>query len=181
MSGFFFISGDYTSWKVYRKSVIICDITEMFINRALPRGSRTIDQMRQAARSCKQNIVEGVSDGTVSAEMCIRLIGIARGSVRELREDYADFLRQHKYEIWSKDDARTVLMRKYSANHYDPSDYVAKCEVRTDETVANVMLTLTYQMEAMLAKVLKSLEAEFIATGGIKERMTQARREKRGY
>lgn len=72
-------------------------------------------------------------------------------------------------------------MRKYSANHYDPSDYVAKCEVRTDETVANVMLTLTYQMEAMLAKVLKSLEAEFIATGGIKERMTQARREKRGY
>lgn len=86
---------------MYRKSVIICDVTEMFISRALPRGSRTIDQMQQAARSCKQNIVEGVSDGTVSIEMCIKLIGVARGSVMELREDYADFLRQHKCEIWS--------------------------------------------------------------------------------
>lgn len=77
MCGFLKISGDYTSWNVYRKSVIICDVTEMFINRALPRGSRTIDQMRQAARSCKQNIVEGVSDSTVSAEMCIKLLGVA--------------------------------------------------------------------------------------------------------
>lgn len=100
--GFLKIAGDYTSWSVYRKSVIICDVTEMFINRALPRGSRTVDQMRQAARSCKQNIVEGISDGTISAEMCIKLIGVARGSVRELREDYADFLRQHKLETWSK-------------------------------------------------------------------------------
>lgn len=181
MNGFLKISGDYTSWSVYRKSVIICDVTEMFINRALPQGSRTIDQMRQAARSCKQNIVEGVSDGTVSAEMCIRLIGVARGSVRELREDYADFLRQHKYEIWDKDDSRTIAMRNYSAKHYNPADYVEKCEVRTDETVANVMLTLIYQMDTMLAKVLKSLEAEFVSTGGIKEKMTKARRENSGY
>ena len=53
MNGFLKISGDYESWNVYRKSVVICDVTEMFINRALPHGSRTIDQMRQAARSCK--------------------------------------------------------------------------------------------------------------------------------
>lgn len=77
--GFLKIAGDYTSWSVYRKSVIICDVTEMFINRALPRGSRTVDQMRQAARSCKQNIVEGISDGTISAEMSIKLIGVAPG------------------------------------------------------------------------------------------------------
>lgn len=99
MNGFLKISGDYTSWTVYRKSVIICDVTEMFINRALPRGSRTIDQMRQAARSCKQNIVEGVSDGTVSAEMCIKLLGVARGSVRSCARIMPIF-RQHKYEIW---------------------------------------------------------------------------------
>ena len=111
MNGFLKIAGDYTSWNVYRKSVIICDVTEMFIKRALPRGSRTIDQMRQAARSCKQNIVEGVSDSTVSAEMCIKLLGVARGSVRELLEDYSDFLRQHDLEIWNKDDARTLKTR----------------------------------------------------------------------
>lgn len=181
MNGFLKISGDYTQWNVYRKSVIICDVTEMFINRALPRGSRTIDQMRQAARSCKQNIVEGVSDGTVSVEMCIKLIGVARGSVMELREDYADFLRQHKYDIWIKDDPRTVSTRNYCRKHYDPREFVEKCEKRSDETVANIMLTLIRQMEAMLAKVLKSLEAQFIEQGGLKEAMSRERRRHRGY
>lgn len=161
--------------------MIICDVTEMFINRALPRGSRTIDQMRQAARSCKQNIVEGVSDATVSAEMCIKLLGVARGSVRELREDYADFLRQNKLEIWPVDDPRTIQLRRYTLNHYDPRDYVEKCENRSDGTVANIMLTMTYQMDAMLAKVLKNVEAQFVAEGGIKEAMSRARREHRGY
>lgn len=142
----------------------------MFINRALPCGSRTIDQMRQAARSCKQNIVEGVSDGTVSAEMCITLLGVARGSVKELREDYTDFLRQHKYEIWGGEDTRTMAVRNYSRAHYEPREYVDKCETRSDETVANIMLTLIFQMEAMLAKVLKAVEADFIANGDIKEK-----------
>lgn len=175
------ISGDYTDWSVYRKSVIICDVTEMFINRALPKGSRTIDQMRQAARSCKQNIVEGLSDGTVSAEMCIKLIGVARGSVMELREDYADFLRQKKYAIWPKEDTRTTAARNYCRGHYDPGEFVEKCEQRSDEAVANIMLTLIRQMEAMLAKVLKTLEAQFIEEGGLKEAMSRERRKKRGY
>lgn len=181
MSGFLKIAGDYSEWSVYRKSVIVCDVTELFIARALPRGCRTIDQMRQAARSCKQNIVEGVSDNTVSAEMCIKLIGVARGSVRELREDYADYLRQNRMEIWSKDDPRTEQLRRYTLNHYDPLEYVEKCEHRTNETVANIMLTMTYQLDAMLAKVLKTLEAQFIRDGGIKEAMTRARKEHRGY
>lgn len=168
MSGFLKISGDYSLWKVYRKAVIICDVTEMFINRALPRGSRTIDQMRQAARSCKQNIVEGVSDATVSAEMCIKLLGVARGSVRELLEDYGDFLRQHDYEIWAKEDARTLATRNYCIKHDDAKLFTAKCRERSDETVANIMLTQIRQIDSMLAAVMKKVEAEFLRDGGIK-------------
>lgn len=82
MEHFLKVSGDYTRWNVYRKAVIISDVTELFITRALPRGIRTIDQMRQAARSCKQNIVEGITNGTVSTEMCLKLLGVARGSAR---------------------------------------------------------------------------------------------------
>ena len=175
------ISGDYTDWNIYRKSVIICDVTEMFINRALPRGSRTIDQMRQAARSCKQNIVEGVSDGTVSAEMCIKLIGVARGSVRELLEDYGDYLRQNDLEIWAANDPRTLSTRAYCINNDDPRDFVAKCRERSNETVANIMLTQIRQIDSMLAKLLKKIESEFISEGGIKEAMSRARRNSRGY
>lgn len=181
MCGFLKISGDYTSWNVYRKSVIICDVTEMFINRALPRDSRTIDQMRQAARSCKQNIVEGVSDSTVSAEMCIKLLGVARGSVRELLEDYADFLRQHELEIWSKDDERTRSTRAYCIKNDDPRLFTAKCRERSDETVANIMLTQIRQIDSMLAGVMKKVEADFLREGGIKEAMSRERRKLRSY
>lgn len=117
----------------------------------------------------------------VSFEMCIKLIGVARGSVRKLGEDYADFLRQHKFEIWTRDDRRTFAVRNYARRHSNPREYVEKCEVRSDETTANIMLTLIHQIDAMLAKVLKSLEQDFIANGGIREAMTQARRRQRGF
>lgn len=74
MCGFLKISGSLSDWNVYGKSVIICDVTELFIRRAFKEKTRTIDQMRQAARSCKQNIVEGMSDGTVTVEMSIKLL-----------------------------------------------------------------------------------------------------------
>ena len=181
MNGFLKIASDYTCWNVYRKSVIICDVTEMFINRALPHGSRTIDQMRQAARSCKQKIVEGVSDATVSAEMCIKLLGVARGSVRELLEDYGDFLRQHDLEIWDKNDKRTMATRAYCFRNDDAKNFVAKCRERSDETVANIMLTQIRQIDAMLAGVMKKMEAQFIKEGGIKEAMSRERRKFRGF
>lgn len=181
MTTFLKIAGDYSNWNVYKKSVIICDVTEMFINRALPRGSRTIDQMRQAARSCKQNIVEGCGDGTVSTEMCIKLLGVARGYVRELLEDYGDFLRQNNLEIWKPDDQRTIATRQYCINNDDAIEFVAKCRDRSDETVANIMITQIRQIDSMLAKVLKKVEADFLASGGIKEAMTAARKSQRGY
>ena len=174
-------SGDYHDWSVYRKSTIVSDVTEMFIRRAFPDRTRTIDQMRQAALSCKQNIIEGIRDKVVSAEMCIKLIGVARGSLRELREDYEDFLRQNKHEIWGKDNPKTEAVRRFNRTHNDPLDYVQRCEVRSDETVANIMLTLAYQLDAMLAKVMKALEEDFLEEGGIKEAMARARRKKRGY
>ena len=181
MGGFLKIAGDYTDWNVYKKSVVICDITELFISRAIEKPSRTIDQMRQAARSCKQNIVEGIGDKTISTEMCLKLLGVARASARELREDYGDFLRQKEMEIWTFNDPRTIITRKYCITHDDPKEFVEKCKERSDETVANIMLTQLKQIDAMLAKVLQKIEKEFIEEGGIKEAMSRARRESRKY
>lgn len=113
--------------------------------------------------------------------MCIKLLGIARGSVRELLEDYADFLRQHDMEIWAKDDARTGATRAYCIKNDDPATFVPKCRERSDETVANIMLTQIRQIDAMLAAVIKKVEADFIANGGIKEAMSRERRKYRGY
>lgn len=181
MNKFLKIAGDHRNWNVYKKSRIICDVTEMFINRAIKFSPRTQEQMRHAARSCKQNIVEGTSDKTISVQMCLNLIGVAKSSARELLEDYEDFLRQHELEIWSKEDKRLLQTRKYCANHDDTKEFVAKCRERSDETVANIMITQLRQIDYMLAKVLKKLEDEFLKEGGMKEAMSKARREVRGY
>ena len=63
----------------------------------------------------------------------------------------------------------------------DPKEFVAKCRERSNETVANIMITQIRQIDAMLAKVLKKIEAEFISSGGIKESMAAARKKHRGY
>lgn len=113
--------------------------------------------------------------------MCLKLLGIARASARELREDYGDFLRQNELETWEFNDPRTAATRKYCVTHDDPKEFVAKCKERSNETVANIMLTQLKQIDTMLAKVLQKIEKEFIEEGGIKEAMSRARREARKY
>lgn len=168
--------GDIDDWNVYRKCAIICDVTEHFINNFLPQ-CRTIDQMRQAARSGKQNLVEGLADITVSFEMGYRLIGIARGSLRELREDYKDFLRQHDMGIWPISDVRTIKCRDFSSNaEYTIKEYTEICKSKQADAIANVMITLISQVDSALTKLMKDFEEEFKATGGIKEKLSQIRR-----
>ena len=58
-------------------------------------GDRTVDQMKQAARSGKQNIAEGNETGSTSMEACIKLVNVAKASLKELQEDYEDYLRNH--------------------------------------------------------------------------------------
>ena len=55
-------NSNYTDLLCYKKAVIIYDLTYHFCSRFIDKRDRTHDQMIQAARSGKQNIVEGVSD-----------------------------------------------------------------------------------------------------------------------
>ncbi len=88
--------GDYKNLIAFQKLECIYDITLYFIEHYLPKiGDRTVDQMKQAARSGKQNIAEGNETGTTSMEACIKLVNVAKASLKELQEDYEDYLRNH--------------------------------------------------------------------------------------
>lgn len=76
--------GNYRDLICFRKAETIFDITYLFTNRFLERGDRTIDQMVQAARSGKQNIVEGYSASATSIATEIRLLNVAKSSLQEL-------------------------------------------------------------------------------------------------
>jgi hypothetical protein len=56
--------------------------------------------MIQAARSGKQNIIEGSLASGTSKESEIKLTNVARSSLEELLEDYRDFLRTRNLGEW---------------------------------------------------------------------------------
>lgn len=172
-------TGNYRNWNVYRKSVIVCDLTDVFLSRFMSGYGRTIDQMRQAARSCKQNIVEGSCAAATSRETEIKLTGVAKASLQELAEDYRDYLRQHNLETWGLNDPRTTRTRQYLKAHDDPAEVVECCRHSSEMVIANIMLTLIAQLDYMLRAVIDRAEAKFIAEGGIRERMTATRRQHR--
>jgi len=170
-------------WKnlyFYRKSDTLYLLTVEFCRRFMPAyGDRTVDQMVQAARSGKQNIVEGSEDGQTSSEIEIKLLNVARGSLQELRADYIDYLNTHHLSVWSADNERMQRMRKFCHSHNDFSDYESLLDKMNDEEIANLALTLCHQTDKMMCAYIEKLEREFVTEGGIKERMHAARNDYR--
>ena len=166
-------------WKdlfFYRKSDVLFQLTSEFCSRFLPpRGDRTVDQMIQAARSGKQNIVEGSEDGQTSSEMEIKLLNVARGSLQELRSDYLDYLNTRHLKQWGIDNLELQKLRDFCSTHNDYSDYVPMLEGMSDEKMANLALTLCHQTDKMMCSYIERLEERFVTEGGIKERMHAAR------
>ena len=159
----------------YQKSQVLYQLTFEFTKRFLHRGDRTIDQMVQAARSGKQNIVEGSADGVTSMEMEIKLMNVARSSIQELREDYEDYLTARNLPIWTSTHPRFERMLKYCREHNQLGDYQSFFQRWGDEEMANIAISLCHFVDKMMDSYQKKLEKDFITEGGIKERMTAAR------
>jgi len=160
----------------YQKTEVLYQMTFIFCQRFLPQyGDRTVDQMVQAARSGKQNIVEGSEDGKTSTEMELKLLNVARSSIGELRQDYDDFLKSRRMSMWTPVDERFQPMQDFTRSHNQLADYEPYFEKWTAEEMANVGITLCYQVDTMMNKYMESLEHTFVTQGGIKERMHQAR------
>ncbi len=169
--------GNCRELRVYKVSKIIYDITYLFTRRFLSPQDRTTDQMVQAARSGKQNIVEGSKAATTSMETQIKLTNVAKASLQELLEDYEDYLRVRDLSIWDKDSAKAIQTREFCATHLDDAYYRQAVKVRSDETVANIAIILIHQADVLLQGLLNSQQREFLENGGIREQMSQARRQ----
>ena len=157
------------------------DVTFYFAHHYLEKGDRTIDQMVQAARSGKQNIAEGAAAGNTSKETEIKLTNVAKASLQELLVDYEDFLRVRGLKQWQPDDARLAQTKRACAAHNDSEYYRKAIPERSAETIANIAITLIHQTDWLLNKLIEKLEIQFVENGGVKEQMTKARKEYRGY
>jgi four helix bundle suffix protein len=168
--------GDYRTLLSYQKSEVIYEITFRFCKRFLQKGDRTIDQMVQAARSGKQNIIEGSKAAPTSKETEIKLTNVARASLEELLEDYLDFLRARDLPVWPKESREATYARKLGkATPMTFELFREFTETRPAETVANIAICLIHQATYLLDHQLAGLEEAFLDNGGLRERMTRAR------
>lgn len=171
----------YRKLFVFQKAEAIYDLTYHFLQGHIAKSDRTYDQMLQAARSGKQNIVEGRSDAASSAEMEIKLFGVARGSLHELLNDYEDYMRTRKIPFWNAGNPRYNRLLIFCREHNATDDYTALVGKMSDEEYCNLMLTLIHQTISMLDKMIEKVKADFLLNGGIKEQMYRARTNSRGY
>lgn len=153
--------GSYTKLFTYWFSLIIYDLTVEFC-RLWITSYKLHEQMTGAARSGKQNIVEGSEDMKTSLKTAIKLTNIAKGSLEELQADYEDFLRQRNLPQWEKTDRRILswradyarLVRNLSNLRYLRQVPPLPSE---PETAANLLLTLCHQATFLLNRQVEAL------------------------
>lgn len=160
----------------YQKSDVIYQLTFAFCERFIHLyKDRTRDQVIQAARSCKQNIVEGLADGVTSTEMQLKLLNVARASLKETREDFEDYIKSRHLLFYRKGEERYDKMLTYCRYHNKLEDYEPFFSKWSDEEMCNCAITLCHMVDKMLMSFLAKLDREFVTEGGIKERMYKAR------
>lgn len=180
IEGFIPLHGGYRNLITYQKAEIIYDGTVYFTRRFFNKYDRTIDQMVQAARSGKQNIAEASMASATSKETEIKLTNVARASLEELLIDYQDFLRTNKLKIWEKDHRLVTRFREINRTpNATYETYRKAIENQDQEICANSMICLIRIVTYLLTQQLKTLEKAFINEGGLRERMTRARLDKR--
>lgn len=163
--------------EIYYLNYIFC---ERYMSYKTNESHRTYDQMIQAARSGKQNLVEGSLEN--SSESNLKLSGVARASFGELIEDYEDFLWQKNLKRWSKDNPRVLRWRQtlvdpqkthvtHEANESHGVDFA------NAEAFANLMITLCTKEGFLMDRFLEGIKKSFVEKGGFKENLFKKRAE----
>lgn len=174
------VQAGYKYLLTYQYSSVIYDLTVEFCANYLPGREllRQRDQMVQAARSGKQNIVEGYE--LQSLETYIKFLGIAKGSLKELLEDYEDFIRQRRLQLWPKDsekmrDLRAVRVLREPTPHIPQFPHIPQLP----EQAANLLVMLCQRVTYLLDRQIISLREKFINEGGFRENLFRERMKKK--
>jgi four helix bundle protein len=148
--------GGYQCLLSYQRAEVVYDATVRFCADLLNPRDRTVDQMVQAARSGKQNIVEASLASGTSKETEIKLTNVARASLEELLIDYRDFLRTKRLVEWPREHRYVLRLR--ALNRTPGAKYETfrrAVENRDPEIRANAIIGLikvtTYLVDQQIA------------------------------
>ena len=175
-NGFIPAHGGYAHLLSYRKAEVVYDATVYFCDRFFDRRDRTRDQMVQAARSGKQNIIEGSQASGTSKEMEIKLTSVARASLEELLADYRDFLRTRRLDEWDASHPYARRLRRLNRQGDACYETFRKGVEHPDPQIcANVVVGLIKVTNYLLAPQIQRLKRVFVTAGALRDRMPAAR------
>ncbi|OGM26384.1 hypothetical protein A3D00_04475 [Candidatus Woesebacteria bacterium RIFCSPHIGHO2_02_FULL_38_9] len=166
----------------YRYAEIIYDLNIEFCKKYIDKRSRTYDQMVQAGRSGKQNIVEAVGESDTTKKNEIKLLGYSKGSFEELLADCEDYLRTQKLPIYPKNHPKITLFRQTAyqlsnlSNLSDLGNLIQRPVLPADKIdAANFLLTLLHQETYLLDRQIKAMVEKFQKEGGFSENLLRKR------
>lgn len=172
----------YKNLLTYWYSLLICDLTFEFCEKWI-RSFKLSEQMTGAARSGKQNIVEGSESLKTSLKTGIKLTNVAKASLEELLADYEDFLRQRGLQEWGKEDLRTQANRRLARaitsylSYSGDSGLVRKKMPlpKEPEAAANLLVTLCHLATYLMSHQVEALEEKHKKEGGYTEKLYRER------
>ena len=172
---------------VYHATEVFCERNYSYKNDAL---GKTVGQMMGAARSARQNIVEGSSRAGTSKETELRLYDVAKGSLEELAGDYEAFLIGRGEIPWAENDSRasrlmSLVLDRYTGplSRHDYGKYILAMrgrfapflEAEDPVAAANAILIAIDQACKLLHRQMESIAAAFREEGGFTEALTAER------
>ncbi len=159
-----------------------------------PKG-RQYDQMTQAARSGRQNIIEGSERASTSKDTEMKLTDVARASLSELRGDYEIVILDRNQLPWSvhSPESKAINAISLDAPHFKDDmicesakhameqrkKYARWLDSNDSIIVANAMLIIISRAMNMLKKQIAAQGKAFEETGGFSERLMTKRIEAR--
>jgi four helix bundle suffix protein len=176
---------------IYHATEVFCERNYSYKNDAL---GKTVGQMIGAARSARQNIVEGSSRAGTSKETELRLYDVAKGSLEELAGDYEAFLIGRGEVPWAENDSgasrlMSIVLDRYQGqlSRHDYGEYILAMrkrfgvflEAEDPIVAANSVLVVIDQACRLIHRQMESVANAFREEGGFTERMSKARLETR--
>ncbi len=174
---------------VYHATEVFCDRNYSFKNDAL---GKTVGQMLGAARSARQNIVEGSSRAGTSKSTELRLYDVAKGSLEELAGDYEAYLIGREEIPWDECDPEasrlmSLVLDRYqgSLSRHDYGVYILSMrkrfspflEAEDPVVAANSILIAIDQASRLLHRQMESIADTLRKGEGFTERLRQAKLE----
>lgn len=191
--------GGYRALHSFTYATLVHLGTISFCKRFIPYREdplgKTSGQMIGAARSGRQNIIEGSERAATSKETEIKLTDVARASLGELLGDLEIYLAERGDLPWScsSEPYRTlsaVQLEPFAHTDDELHDYwvylgtqrakfAAWLDNEDGSVVANALIVLILRAMAMLSGQVRRLGEDFQQQGGFRERMHQCRTEAR--